>query len=35
VPLTAVFAAFVSMIVFYVAWGLGALLCRQTWIKKI
>lgn len=35
VPLTAVFAAFLSMIVFYVSWSLGALLTRQTWIKKI
>lgn len=35
VPLTAVFAGFLSTLVFYVAWAAGTFLCRQTWVKKI
>jgi methane/ammonia monooxygenase subunit A len=35
VPLTAVFAAFLSMIVFWVAWAAGSVLTRQNWVKKI
>lgn len=34
-PLTAVFAGFLSILVFYVAWGVGVFLTRQTWVKKI
>lgn len=34
-PLTAVFAGFLSILVFYVAWAAGTALTRQTWTKKI
>jgi methane/ammonia monooxygenase subunit A len=34
-PLTAVFAGFLSTLVFYVSWLAGAWLNQQTWIKKI
>lgn len=35
VPLTAVFAAFLCIVVFYVSWAAGSFLTRQTWVKKI
>ncbi|MGR8919867.1 MAG: methane monooxygenase/ammonia monooxygenase subunit A [Gammaproteobacteria bacterium] len=34
-PLTAVFAGFLCTLMFYVWWGIGAVLTRQTWVKKI
>lgn len=34
-PLTAVFAGFLSTLVFYAFWMIGTLLNRQTWIKKV
>ena len=33
-PLTAVFAGFLSTLVFYVAWMVGSFLNRPTWLKK-
>ncbi len=35
VPLTAVFAGFLCVLVFYVSWAAGTFLCRQTWVKKV
>ncbi len=34
-PLTAVFAGFLCIAVFYISWTVGVLLTRQTWVKKI
>jgi len=34
-PLTAVFAGFVSILVFYIFWMIGMWLTRQMWVKKI
>lgn len=34
-PLTAVFAGFLSTLVFYVSWMAGAWLNKQTWLKKV
>lgn len=34
-PLTAVFAGFLCILVFYVSYAAGTFLCRQNWVKKI
>ena len=34
-PLTAVFAGFVCVIMYYVWWNIGSMLSRQSWSKKI
>ena len=34
-PLTAVFAGFLSILVFYIFWMVGVVLTRQSWVKKI
>lgn len=34
-PLTAVFAGFLSIGVFFLAWTVGVFLTRQSWVKKI
>jgi methane/ammonia monooxygenase subunit A len=34
-PLTAVFAGFLSILVFYAFWMIGTVLSRQMWVKKV
>ena len=34
-PLTAVFAGFVCSLMFYIWWGVGVVLTRQIWVRKI
>lgn len=34
-PLTAVFAGFLCTLSFYAWWGIGSLLNRQTWLKRV